>query len=308
MRTEHLRALLKAAQLGSISKASRALHINQQQLSKTILALENDFGCKIFERSAKGIRPTAEGEDILATAERMLSDLDALTARLAQKAAQTPAAQLGGTLTIHTMVNIWPHSQLFEALDAFTSAYPAVKILYDELSPSQIIAAVVQHPEQIGSIVREQTNFGTTMTLPDTVTFLPLYKCRLTALAGADSDFAQRHQSTSLKALTKEPMVVYRPDVNAPPAIAYMFAPYGGFQLKYSVANLTAFYDLLRKGKAISVGIQKNPADLAAQQIVTIPIRDPIVLESGLIIHQSCLQDPLIRAFGDFYQEYCRTH
>ena len=166
MRTEHLRALLKAAQLGSISKASRALHINQQQLSKTILALENDFGCKIFERSAKGIRPTAEGEDILATAERMLSDLDALTARLAQKAAQTPAAQLGGTLTIHTMVNIWPHSQLFEALDAFTSAYPAVKILYDELSPSQIIAAVVQHPEQIGSIVREQTNFGTTMTLP----------------------------------------------------------------------------------------------------------------------------------------------
>ena len=175
MRTEHLRALLKAAQLGSISNASRALHINQQQLSKTILALENDFGCKIFERSAKGIRPTAEGEDILATAERMLSELDALTARLAQKAAQTPAAQLGGTLTIHTMVNIWPHSQLFEALDAFTSAYPAVKILYDELSPSQIIAAVVQHPEQIGSIVREQTNFGTTVSIPDAVTFLPLY-------------------------------------------------------------------------------------------------------------------------------------
>ena len=144
MRTEHLRALLKAAQLGSISKASRALHINQQQLSKTILALENDFGCKIFERSAKGIRPTAEGEDILATAERMLSELDALTARLAQKAAQTPAAQLGGTLTIHTMVNIWPHSQLFEALDAFTSAYPASSMTnYRPLRLSQRLSSTL---------------------------------------------------------------------------------------------------------------------------------------------------------------------
>ena len=305
MRTEHLRALLSAAQLGSISQAARALHINQQSLSKIIKALEQEFGCPIFERSAKGITPTAAGEDILRTVQTMLAELDSLTARLAQSA--EPSAQLKGTLTLHSMVNVWPHSKIFEALDIFTSAQPAANVLFDELSPEQIVETLLAHPDHIAILVKEQTHFGVPFALPEDLLFLPLYTSKMAAFAGKDSDFARKHKTTSLKALQKEPMVVYRPDVNAPPAIAGIFAPYGGIQIKYSVSSLTTFYDLLRKGKAISAGLQKNPQDLAQHDIVTIPIRDPILIESGLLLHHAHRNDPLISAFCDFYLAYCQS-
>lgn len=303
MRIEHLRALLTAAQLGSISKAGRKLHINQQQLSKIIQSLEAEFGCPIFERSSKGIQPTPAGQDILATVQTMLSELDSLQERLLKKSARS-AAELKGTLTLHTMVNVWPHSKMFDAIDQFTSAHPATNVLFDELAPPQIIETILSQPDHIGLLAKEQTHFGTPLLLPKDLLFLPLYTSKMAALAGQDSDFARRHKTTSLKALQKEPMIVYRPDVNAPPAVAFILAPYGGIQIKYSVSSLTAFYDLLSKGKAISIGLLKDPQDLEQHHIVTIPIRDPVLVETGLLIHQEHRQDPLISAFCDFYLDY----
>lgn len=308
MRIEHLRALLTAAQLGSISKAGRTLHINQQQLSKIIQSLEADFGCPIFERSAKGIQPTPAGQDILATVQAMLTELDSLQERLTKRAAQPASARLKGTLVLHSMVNVWPHSKMFDAIDHFTSAYPATNVLFDELAPPQIIETILSQPDHIGILVREQTRFGAPLLVPEELLFLPLYLSKMAAFAGKDSDFARQHKTTSLKALQKEPMIVYRPDVNAPPAIAFILAPYGGIHIKYSVSSLTAFYDLLSKGKAISIGLLKDPQDLAQRHIVTIPIRDPVLVETGLLIHREHRQDPLISAFCDFYLDYCQQN
>ena len=307
MRIEHLRALLTASQLGSISKAGRKLHINQQQLSKIIQSLEAEFGCPIFERSSKGIQPTPAGQDILATVETMLAELDSLQERLLKNSAHS-AAELKGTLILHSMVNVWPHSKMFEAIDQFTSAHPATNVLFDELAPLQIIETILNQPDHLGLLVREQTHFGAPLTIPEGLHFLPLYTSKMAVFAGKDSDFARRHKTTSLKALQKEPMIVYRPDVNAPPAIAAILAPYGGIHIKYSVSSLTAFYDLLSKGKAISIGLLKDPQDLAQQHVVTIPIRDPVLVETGLLLHHEHRQDPLISAFCDFYLDYCQKN
>lgn len=309
MRTEHLRALMVTAQLGSISQAGRSLHINQQQLSKIIHSLEEAFGCPIFDRSPKGVTPTEAGQDILATVQTLLAELDALQERLKERTAPPNAQPLRGTLTIHAPVNVWPRSTIVDILDAFISAYPSILVQFDELSPYQTAQILLDHPDHIGFIVREKTHVGQPLQLADCLVFLPLYESKVVAFAGEKSDFFQKHHTTSLKALQKEPFVVYRPDIGAPVSIDAIFAPLGGYNIQYSVGSQAAFYDILRKGKAVSVGIQKS-GFTPPQGVSIIPIRDNILVESGLLIHKDHLQDPLVSAFHAFYLDYCRqdTH
>lgn len=47
---------------GSFSGAAKNLYITQQALSMSIIRLENELDCKLFERLNNGIKPTREGE------------------------------------------------------------------------------------------------------------------------------------------------------------------------------------------------------------------------------------------------------
>ena len=59
----HMRYAVEVARLGSLSKAAETLMTAQPNISRSIKELEGDLGITIFSRSAKGMVPTAEGED-----------------------------------------------------------------------------------------------------------------------------------------------------------------------------------------------------------------------------------------------------
>lgn len=56
---------LKAAEEGSITRAAEQLYISQQALSESLRLLENELGFSIFQRSRKGVTPTATGQQFL---------------------------------------------------------------------------------------------------------------------------------------------------------------------------------------------------------------------------------------------------
>ena len=49
MQLNHLKYILKVAELGSITKAAHELYISQPSLTKTISNLEKQYNIKIFE-------------------------------------------------------------------------------------------------------------------------------------------------------------------------------------------------------------------------------------------------------------------
>ena len=57
----------------SISRAARNLMMAQPNLSKSIKELEDSLGFNIFERTSKGVIPTAKGEVFLDYARSILS-------------------------------------------------------------------------------------------------------------------------------------------------------------------------------------------------------------------------------------------
>lgn len=74
----HLRYVIAAAEHRSFRRAASALNITQPTLSKRIRELEARLGMLLFERSTGGARLTANGEEFLIVAKRVLADLDGM--------------------------------------------------------------------------------------------------------------------------------------------------------------------------------------------------------------------------------------
>jgi DNA-binding transcriptional LysR family regulator len=68
--------LLSLAQTGNMSHSADELHTTQPGLSKWLKELEEDVGLPLFERRARGIRPTVYGEALIDHARRIVSHLD----------------------------------------------------------------------------------------------------------------------------------------------------------------------------------------------------------------------------------------
>lgn len=78
MNIQHLKYAVEIAKYGSISKASEVLYVAQPNLSRAIKDLERDLGIVIFDRSAKGIVPTPDGELLLQQAKSVLRHIEEL--------------------------------------------------------------------------------------------------------------------------------------------------------------------------------------------------------------------------------------
>lgn len=86
--------ILAIAESGSVSQAARDLGVAQPALSKTVSTVESALGIRIFERSHSGVRPTSQGELLLARlrsiqgeVHRLEKDATAIQARRARRLA-----------------------------------------------------------------------------------------------------------------------------------------------------------------------------------------------------------------------------
>ncbi len=86
MNISHMKYAVEVAKLGSLNKASETLMTAQPNISRSIKELERDLGIQIFERSAKGMFLTADGEEFIAYAKLILSQLDNLEATYKSRA------------------------------------------------------------------------------------------------------------------------------------------------------------------------------------------------------------------------------
>jgi DNA-binding transcriptional LysR family regulator len=55
----HLQVLLQLAELGSVQRTADAIGMTQSSVTQTLAYLENLLEVKLFERHARGVRPTA---------------------------------------------------------------------------------------------------------------------------------------------------------------------------------------------------------------------------------------------------------
>lgn len=123
MEFHQLRYFIQVARLESVSEASRTLHISQPALSKTIAKLEDELGCKLFDRSGKRLCLNDRGKYFLKEAEGAISALNAAAA-----AVGSPSRRLGGSARIGVFGS---QADAIGCVESFMKAHRDVTISFD---------------------------------------------------------------------------------------------------------------------------------------------------------------------------------
>lgn len=118
--THRYEAFLKAAELGSFTRAAEALNYTQSGISRMIADLEREWGIRLLARSRAGVQLTAEGERVVEQVRRVYAEqqrLDALVADM--NGLQTGLIRIG---TLSSMATHW----LPTIVRAFQRDYPNI--------------------------------------------------------------------------------------------------------------------------------------------------------------------------------------
>ena len=81
MTLTQLKYVLAIAKAGTINAAAKQLFISQPTLSSAVKELEAELGISLFNRTSKGVEPTADGEEFLSYARQVVMQTDLIEER-----------------------------------------------------------------------------------------------------------------------------------------------------------------------------------------------------------------------------------
>jgi DNA-binding transcriptional LysR family regulator len=96
---DKLRIFHAAAEAGSFTHAADRLHLSQSAISRQVSSLEQDVGVSLFNRHARGLILTEQGEILFRTAHDVLMKLENATALLTESK-EKPTGKLRVTTTV----------------------------------------------------------------------------------------------------------------------------------------------------------------------------------------------------------------
>jgi DNA-binding transcriptional LysR family regulator len=119
---DDLRVLLATAETGGLTSAGKRCGLSTAAVSAAIKRMETALGVRLFERTTRSVRPTAEGEVMVDHARRALELVSE-----GQALVQAGTAGLTGTIRI-TVATVMAHEMLAHWLAEFAALHPAVAV------------------------------------------------------------------------------------------------------------------------------------------------------------------------------------
>lgn len=104
MTLTELRYIVAVAESRHFGRAAERCHVSQPSLSASVAKLEDELGVTLFERSRRGAKLTAAGEEVVAQARRALEE-----AARVRTVAQQGRNPLNGTLRLGVIHTIAPY-------------------------------------------------------------------------------------------------------------------------------------------------------------------------------------------------------
>lgn len=141
---------VEVAKVGSLNKASETLLVATPNISRSIKELEGDLGIVIFDRTAKGMELTPEGEEFINYAKGILSQIDEVE-NLYKK---------GTSKKQKFSISVPRACYISEAFAQFSKSLSkeAAEIFYKETNSQRTIRNMLEHDYKLG-IIRYAENY-----------------------------------------------------------------------------------------------------------------------------------------------------
>ncbi|MBO9647717.1 MAG: LysR family transcriptional regulator [Variovorax sp.] len=184
----HIQVLLHLAELGSVQRTAQAIGMTQSSVTQTLAYLESLLDIRLFDRHARGVRPTAACADLLPVARQLLLGL-------ADGAAALAARQNQGEGYVRLIASASAvHGLLLDALPRFSDRHPGIQVRLDEAEGEDQLLAIARSEVDL-AICREPP------VVPEGWVFEPLRGDRFVVVCRPGHPLA-RARAPSMKALS----------------------------------------------------------------------------------------------------------
>lgn len=187
----HMKYAVEIAETKSINKAAERLYVGQPTLSRAVKELETNLGVTIFERSAKGMFLTPDGEVFIRYAKTVLKQVDEIEEMF--KNSRVSRERFS--------VSVPRASYITEAFAAFSKLLEKdtpVEVFYKETNSMRTLRNVLQENYKLG-IVRYAESYDKyykTMMEEKGLSHELVTKFRYVLLMSKDSELAEKEVIT----------------------------------------------------------------------------------------------------------------
>ena len=265
-----LRALAAAVETGSFGRAATRLHLSQPALTVQIRGLEQALGLTLFERSARGVRPTAAGLSMAQAFRRVLDELDEVVA-----GAREQAAGRSGTVHLAVLPSV-AATLLPAALARLRQAHPGIRVLVRDAVAGRVVERLKGGEAELG--------IGTLSGADAELAAEPLFEDDLVAVLPPGHPLAAAERLTPA-ALAAEPLVLTDPGSSVRALAERAFAE-AGLLLRpaYEATYMSTAVALVRAGLGIGV-LPATALDLRLAPVLqTRPIAAPAMRRRILLL------------------------
>lgn len=297
MNLQFLRYVIEIAETGSITEASRRLHIAQPSLSNALKTIEREVGFDIFSRSHTGIALTKEGVEFLGYARGAVRQMDALENRFVAK------RDTRQRFCISTQHFTFTANAFVEMAQAYGE--DSFELILNETQTRQILEDARNRFCDLGILALRQDNATRLLHVADTMglCFCDLFTAAPHVFLRADHPLANRGPLTLddlapyprlnfLQGLFESPDYAEEPFSDAPAAKIIRVSD------RATVVNLMLGLD----GYTVSSGI--FPRYLQNNAIIAVPLAEEETLRIGYVTPKGSSLSPLARAYIDALMHY----
>lgn len=263
-RLRHLHVLSKVAELRSIQRAAAAVGLTQPSTTHVLADLEQLVGCRLFDRHARGVTPTAVTVELLPLVKRILESVNECASVIA--AVSSDARGVVQVAAITGAIN----GLLAPVLPQFSRQHPDILVNVLEVDIAQIGAVLARGSADV-IYCREPS------VLPQGWVFQPLLEDRLIVVSGPQHPLAKRKR-IGINDLWPETWL-QGPVDSAPRQALDLLASEGNHSPHYrlvSSRSISVLVSMLQRDRLVSLIPQSITRPLIeARQVIALPVTFP---------------------------------
>ncbi len=292
MDVRQLRFFVEIARQWNFTKAAEQLHIAQPAVSMAIRKLEDELDLVLFNRQEKRISLTADGEIFLAHAQRILADV---------KAAEAEMAELHGLEKGEVRVGIPPMLSAYffpNIIRDFVRRYPNLHLSVYGEGAWRIQKMIGEGELDMGVIAGS--------SFPETLEVRRFLQEEVVICVPAGHPFAGR-QRVSFAEFTREPLVFYKEGYYVRELIFDVLKKTGAAPNIVIETNLFSLVkSLVRNGLGISTFLRMVVA--SDEDLAAVSFDPPLYLDLLIAWKRQGYLSRANRAFVDFLLENTRGY
>src|SRR5262245_24291711 len=156
----HLQGFVAIVDAGGVGRAATRLRLSQPALSRQVRALETELNVRLFDRVGRRVQLTADGEDLLQRARRLLTEADSLGERArALRGGQVGVLRVGATPQVMETI-------FAGFLPRYRRRHPGVEVHFVEDGAVRLGARLAQGDVHVALTSANDTRFRWRLLFP----------------------------------------------------------------------------------------------------------------------------------------------